>query len=277
MTIILHHDDLDGRCAGHIALRALQDARCFEMSYGEPTPFEEMRPDELVVIVDFSLQRPGDWDMLREITSKICWIDHHETAITAAPQWLHATNQGSCAPERCGAWLVWYYFYPHLSVPEVVRLIDLWDRWQHYDSDTVLDFGSGMKLQDTKPGAEIWDYLFSSRLSGSWINSISKDGEMIRQYERIRDHDLIKRHSFIRQWEGHSCRMFWGYGNSKTFDSVKGKEEILVLIEGGGDYHTVSLYSDTVKVNDIAVKYHGGGHPGAAGFQCKQLPWEGSA
>jgi nanoRNase/pAp phosphatase (c-di-AMP/oligoRNAs hydrolase) len=40
-----------------------------------------------------------------------------------------------------------------------------------------------------------------------------------------------------------------------------------------GEQYTVSLYSKTVDVSEIAKKYGGGGHKGAAGFQCKKLPF----
>jgi uncharacterized protein len=33
------------------------------------------------------------------------------------------------------------------------------------------------------------------------------------------------------------------------------------------------MYSKTVDVSKIAVKYGGGGHKAASGFQCKELPF----
>jgi len=40
--------------------------------------------------------------------------------------------------------------------------------------------------------------------------------------------------------------------------------------------YTVGLYSQKLDVSEIAKKYGGGGHPGAAGFVCKQLPFSAS-
>ena len=40
-----------------------------------------------------------------------------------------------------------------------------------------------------------------------------------------------------------------------------------------GDKWTVSLYSTSVDVSEIAKKYGGGGHKGASGFHCKELPF----
>ena len=41
-----------------------------------------------------------------------------------------------------------------------------------------------------------------------------------------------------------------------------------------GDFHKVSLRSKTIDVSKIALKYGGGGHKEAAGFECVKLPWE---
>ena len=40
-----------------------------------------------------------------------------------------------------------------------------------------------------------------------------------------------------------------------------------------GTQFTISLYSEVVDVSEIAKKYGGGGHKGASGFHCKQLPF----
>jgi hypothetical protein len=42
-----------------------------------------------------------------------------------------------------------------------------------------------------------------------------------------------------------------------------------------GEYFSVSLYTDNpdIDVSKIALKYGGGGHKGAAGFQCAALPF----
>jgi nanoRNase/pAp phosphatase (c-di-AMP/oligoRNAs hydrolase) len=40
-----------------------------------------------------------------------------------------------------------------------------------------------------------------------------------------------------------------------------------------GDEWIISLYSRNIDVSEIAKKYGGGGHKGAAGFHCKDLPF----
>ena len=78
---ILYHDDMDGRAGAAILLRANTDAKCLPMTYAKETPFHEIWKDEEVIIVDYSLQKPGDWQKLLEITKNVVWLDHHQTAI----------------------------------------------------------------------------------------------------------------------------------------------------------------------------------------------------
>ena len=81
---------------------------------------------------------------------------------------------------------------------------------------------------------------------------------------------------FETEFEGVKCfAVNLGHCNSEYFKSLPDdKYDALMPFVFNGDMYTVSLYSKTVDVSEIAKKYGGGGHKGAAGFQCKQLPFE---
>jgi uncharacterized protein len=72
-----------------------------------------------------------------------------------------------------------------------------------------------------------------------------------------------------------------GFTNSKVFDSVwdATRHDMMItfcrLPLPKGQW-TVSLYSDKPEVDcgAIAKSFSGGGHKGAAGFQCKDLPFD---
>ena len=86
-----YHSDMDGKCAGAIVYkyylldrertRETADSEFICINYKDDFPFEKIKPDELVVIVDFSLQREGEFERLLGITDNVIWIDHHKTAI----------------------------------------------------------------------------------------------------------------------------------------------------------------------------------------------------
>ncbi|NLN80999.1 MAG: phosphohydrolase, partial [Clostridiales bacterium] len=83
-----YNNDADGRCAGFwVALSAgLKDingsfkTEFIETNYGKPFPLDEIKPDEQVYIVDYSI-KPAEMLRLLEITKDVTWIDHHKTAI----------------------------------------------------------------------------------------------------------------------------------------------------------------------------------------------------
>jgi oligoribonuclease NrnB/cAMP/cGMP phosphodiesterase (DHH superfamily) len=82
------HSDADGRAAAAIVYkyyireeRTLEDFQFIGINYDVPFPFDKIVNNELVIIVDFSLQNKGDFTKLKQITSNIIWIDHHITAI----------------------------------------------------------------------------------------------------------------------------------------------------------------------------------------------------
>lgn len=66
-----------------------------------------------------------------------------------------------------------------------------------------------------------------------------------------------------------------GHCNSEYFKSLpEGEYDGFMPFSFNGDLFTVSMYSKTVDVSEIAKKYGGGGHKGASGFQCKELPFK---
>jgi uncharacterized protein len=273
-VIVLHHDDLDGRCAAAIVLLAHPDAKCIEMNYKSELPLGEIEKGEEVIIVDFSLQKPGDWQLLREHTDDIVWIDHHESSLNNAPEWLNDCR-GLGRTDRCGAKLTWGYYLPDDETPAVVNLIDKWDRWVHNDDPDVLNFVSGMRLRDHSPMSQIWRTLLeNTEQAEDLVQDIQLDGVTISQFETMNNAQAVKHFAYPLTWENHSCIILHtDRAGSKLFDSVKGQYEIVIPVNFDGTDYTIHLYSETVKVNDIAEKYGGGGHPGAAGFICKELPW----
>ncbi len=286
---VLHHSDLDGLCSAAIVLRACPDAECIEMNYGTPVPFERIEQGEGVVIVDFSLEVPEDWKRLCEITKDVVWIDHHETAIEMAKNVVFKGPLNEDYPhdgdygishlygrrdtESCGA--KWYYFQED-EPPYVVSLIDLWDRWVHNDDTEVLDFRNGSDVFDLNPKSELWEVMLTDDVvSDCTIRMIREAGQNIGKLREIENAKAVKRFAYPLEWEGYHCIVLHtDKAGSQLFDSVKGQYDILMPVNYDGRKFTVHIYSDVVKVNDIAVRYNGGGHPSAGGFTCDKLPWE---
>ncbi|GAH89360.1 unnamed protein product, partial [marine sediment metagenome] len=82
---IYYHNDLDGRCAGAIAYRALRDQNkdakieLIELDYKDEIKVKEIQLCESIYILDFSF-KPEIMEKVLLLTKSIIWIDHHKTA-----------------------------------------------------------------------------------------------------------------------------------------------------------------------------------------------------
>lgn len=59
------------------------------------------------------------------------------------------------------------------------------------------------------------------------------------------------------------------------FGDLMEKYPLCALFTFDGEMYTVSLYSEGQQdCSVIAAAHGGGGHPGASGFRCKELPFK---
>jgi hypothetical protein len=89
----------------------------------------------------------------------------------------------------------------------------------------------------------------------------------------------MRRWSFPATLQGHSILAVNAAMVDSTFFGPDPDAEILAPFVWDGKAWTVSLYSQTVDVGRIAESFEwngktGGGHKGAAGFQCAELPFD---
>lgn len=289
--ICYHHNDLDGRCAAAIAKKAwdLQkipkrphmddtNLRFREIDYKDDPYFgKEVEKGERVIIVDFSFN-PEKMYQLRLVTdvTNITWIDHHETA--------KAYNYGtelaglrdfSTECKISGCELTWKYFFPETDVPFAVELIGDYDTWTFKYGDNTSTFQLGMRASITDPssleGATLWENVFK----GQYLDRITLDGIAIRNFRDQFCSGYRKSFGFETSFEGYNCyALNLHHLGSQSFANENESHDLVIAFAWDGSIWTVSMYSETVDVGKIAVKYNGGGHKKAAGFVCKELPFK---
>jgi hypothetical protein len=161
------------------------------------------------------------------------------------------------------------------SIPEAVYLLGRYDIWKHKDVTGALEFQYGMRgFADTKPGAPIWPDLFA----GKHIDRVINDGITLLQYEKNQNAKFISAYGFDTEIDGLKCiAANRGMSNSLLFESKWNHDDydaMLMFAWKGGQW-TVSLYTDKPGIDCGAVckARGGGGHIGAAGFQCAELPF----
>lgn len=292
--LILHHNDADGCCAAHL-IHEMKDSICgpfesmrfVEMTYDKPTPFEMIKPNETVFIVDFSIS-PNDMRKLMRITHNVIWIDHHITAIQKYDDYDVAIP-GIRYSGIAGCMLTWCYlhkmttpeslFAPHPfytemcnDAPLYVKLIADFDVWKFDYGEMTRKFIVYVYGSDTTPTSSFWEDVQTKD-----IRELINIAEIMLQYRDAWAQNYLA-NGFEVNFEGYKCfALNLGNCNSEYFKSLpKGKYDILIPFVFLGNIYRISLYSETVDVSEIAVKYGGGGHVKASGFQCTELPFKKS-
>lgn len=270
MKCFYHSADLDGHCSGAIVLDRYPECEMIGINYGDPFPWESIVPGEVVFMVDFSLQPFEDMLRLRQMCLLV-WIDHHKTAIDA----LHASGAAFAGIQREGIGacaLVWRHLQNE-RLPYGVQLLAEYDVWKHEDSN-CLPFQYGMRLESSLPHEPLW-----SRVFGNDLADIILRGETVLAYERKQSEAFAKSCAFETDLQGLRCvAMNRMLTNSKAFDAVvdPSRHDAMLTFGFRKGRWTCSLYSarEDVDVSAVALRFGGGGHQKAAGFQCRELPFE---
>lgn len=291
-----YHADADGRCAGfwvrlNVGLTDIDryEPECSEINYGKPFPFEKIGQDEQVYIVDYSIE-PAEMLRLLEITKDVTWIDHHKTAIEKYADFPHEIR-GVRFDGVAGCMLTYCYihhmtdrgsgditpFYMSMTedAPMFTKLIADWDVWKFEYGDDTRNFITAFNAYDFRPASKNWDKFlcFPDGMINSAVSELIVQGMTMTTFRDGWAKEYCRTKGFETVIDGHRAfAMNLGNCNSEYFKSING-HEIFMPFCFDGEKWTVSLYSKSVDVSEIAKKYGGGGHKGASGFQCKELPF----
>jgi len=278
-TVCLYHrSDLDGHCSGAIVRRRFPDAEMIGIEYGDEIPASKF-PGARVVIVDFCLQPYDHMLNLFHAAAEVIWIDHHRSAI----QWFSTVDDqalGNVKPildERFAACeLAWQYFNNEFK-PWVVWALGRYDVWDHEQYPDVLEFQYGMRLNNTDPSGPFpWSKWFKYSPEGGDIfdesieNTIN-DGRAILKYQASQNKRIMGASFPIVLEDRNLLAVNAGGINSLAFEGFYNPDKH----DGCCTFSMLSdrrwrftLYSPDKRVDlsPIAVKFNGGGHPGACGF-----------
>lgn len=271
---IYYHNDADGRCSAAIvlALHATPNCELIECDYNKEIDLSTIEVDEEIIIVDFSF-KPEVMYKLLEITLDVIWIDHHIT--TMSYDYNNDSIDGIRSIEYAACELTWQYFMqddnPH-NVPWAVKYIGDYDNWEFKYANETKQFYEGLKMFDTSPQSELWVSLFNNEN----IVQIGDAGFYATTYRNKYCQDIRDAYSYETIFEGHRalCMNVYKFGSFAFGDKFNHYDMCISYIHDGSNY-VVSLYSDgKINVSEVAKKYGGGGHVGAAGFVMGELPFK---
>ena len=268
-------------------------------NYGQPIP--NLSGYDKVIMCDISFEPTVMKGLIDRLNNNFIWIDHHISAIKSCPPTLSYANSvddvlpvsGIRDTKFAACELTWKYFFPNESMPEIVRLLGRYDCFGHKNTDEetkVLEFQYGAR-QCICNYEEAYNYLLKS-LEGviqyDYIGQytiediIHKKGVSIYQYlcteakqsykngfeinlvEEITDHigkNIVSRKFICINKERFNPINF-------GIDYHKDGYDGCACFHFNGTHWCFSLYNDNGKVDcsQIAKRYGGGGHKGAAGM-----------
>ena len=281
-TYVLYHRDQDGQGAALAAYLKLGNTpEYISVQYGEEIP--ELNINSTVYIVDFSYKKDVIHELLAE-QKKVVILDHHKTAqeeLKFTPDEVVRDNLEIVFDmNKCGAWLSWEYFHPNTMVPEFIKMLDDYDRWQ-------------FKIDGTK---ELHAFLD--------MNGFSLDGwkELITRFQVPEDKtNILTMGSYLLKAQDQAVEFMSKNAKLATWHiHIDDKPETVVVANTGpylrsqvgnlllekypsakfsviywdtpNDTRVYSLRSrGDYDVSDICRTFHGGGHPSAAGFEISDI------
>lgn len=283
--VIYHKADWDGIFSREICKKHFgENADYLGWDYGDPVP--AVGPDRDVVMVDISV------DGLMS-HPRLTWIDHHKSAIEkfGCGKGIQIDGVAACR-------LAWQYFFGstprptkqdfvdrRVVEPYAVQLAgeyDIWDK-RNPDADTFQHAMRGQPLTD-----HIWHELLRTDIeetlqiqhSQIMTQALMPLGRALIYSADEANASLARDASFELQWEGlRFLAINKPRGNSRTFAAVVGPtHDALLTFYWQRHKWRVSLYHTPhrtdIDLSKIAVKYGGGGHRGACGFEGKTLPFD---
>ena len=311
-TVIYHSADFDGIFCREIARKFLPpDTEFIGWNFGDPATYIPL--EGTIYILDLPCDAPFGWkfDAAKPeavgwqvpigFWRRVLWIDHHATSIASHPTDIHGYRIDGVAACR----LVWQWFATYnnrrnplaesdktlptkqnfidhkVTEPMAVRLAGEYDIWDRRDPNAEL-FQHGLRAQKLTP--KLWHELLGGRPeypSGSpTVIKLLERGAALQYAKTQENADIITTAGFDLHWEGlNFLACNHARFNSHLFsDALRPEHDALLGFAWRKDKWTVSLYHapghEHHDLSAIAKRYNGGGHKGACGFTCTELPFK---
>lgn len=282
LVFFYHGNCDDGFGSAWIAYRAMMK-RKYQVEYialhhgHVPYNYDHVK-DKHVFFLDFC---PNDnaFRYVKQIASSVVVVDHHKTAIEILkdePDHVHLFSN-----DFSGCYLTAVYFNEEDTdfVPKLIRHLSDNDLWKH-ELEGTKEFIAYLRLVD--PADYTFEYFdemntclesISSPFQSAAVINPYKIGAMILAQQEVQVKEVMKSAFFFEFPSGEQGMAV--YHNAKSIVSRLG-EELAKRSKTFGLVLTVDYPKSTVKgslrsvgdydVEQLALKYNGGGHKNAAGI-----------
>ena len=306
---IYHHNEMDGRFAAALIYeyekKNYDEIETYEIDYARKIP--QVTDADTVYFVDYSFtesENIGYLVRLVDAGAYVVWIDHHKSSAEFVNSGFldnlvqHNDNiEIFINTKYCATFLCYKYCTENITlgvknnemnavnVPLAINYVDSWDTWKHEFADcTAFMYGFMSKNLDIEDicGA-VADNIFDNKATVSpFVNECVSIGKCIIKYLDTDNKRMCETFGFefnINYFGTlYKCFALNANVNSKAFDSIIARYDIVCPFKFNGEKYIYSLYTqkDDVQCDKIASslgKYNrlgGGGHSKAAGFQTYQ-------
>lgn len=285
MIGIYHSNDFDGVCSGAIMQHKYPQIELMGYDYGEPFPWEKIKGQD-VIMADVSLPME-EMRKLYTYSRHFVWIDHHASAINDyrifvgdsdnnyypmfdSDKFLAVLDSKLSACELC-----WLYFFPEKEMPKIIEYLGRYDRWDKSDpkffNEVLLPFQYGMRASFSLDVKD-FPWTFFSVYGDHSLSVITENGRAVLSYQSRQDALICEQRAFDATICGLKAACCNGVPhNSQSFNSYYDPDfhQLMVAFHYDGTQFNFSLYSTHLEVDcsEIAKRFGGGGHKGAAGFK----------
>lgn len=276
MIVIHHNKDLDGFASGAICKLKYPDAKLIGWDYADPIPdFEQFKGEDIIMIdITFPIDKIKELGL---ICDQLTVMDHHvsfkkeyDERTDVWDKFLYIYKIGSAACE-----IGWKYLFSDKPIPYAVTLLGRYDTWRQNEGDwegETLPFQYYMRTVCTSADRFPVRYFEENN-----CNQAVDLGKIILLYQEQQDTLACQRSSFAREFKTptgplRALCLNTRFFSSNTLKSVYNPDlhDVMIGFEYTGTKWSVSLRSDKndVDVSILAKFRGGGGHKGAAGFEC---------
>ena len=176
----------------------------------------------------------------------------------------------------------------------ICRLVSTYDIWNHdddeYSWEEALAFNTAIRMKNFHPVSDLWwRFGFDGVKVSSFmtVEELIKEGRSILEYIRSQNEITSNSYGGTLEFEGYTFCTVNAANNSTLVDSIFDPTihdaVLLYIFKPKENMWKVSMYSndnlsdkqkEELDLTPIAIKYGGGGHKGACGFSCKELPFD---
>jgi len=260
-------------------------------NYGQPIP--DLSGYDKVIMCDISFPKEVMYNLCERRSDNypdldFIYIDHHVSAIddlekaikgsgtyTDYPDGLRDTKFSACE-------LAFNYFYPNQEMPEIIRLLGMYDSFRHKgttEEKLVLEFQYGARQIITNY-EDAFESLSLSLTNQNYVLNILNSGATIYKYLCTEAFQSYKNRFQIRlkeQIDSDGAFIFRNFTciNKERFNPINfgikyhedGNDGCACFHYANGKWN-FSIYNDNGEVDCsvIAKSFGGGGHRGASGF-----------